>query len=91
MDEMQALENAAKSSQEAKTILNGLLKVPEGYSNEGADRFVDAVIEAAVWIVADMLRKLKTEQDEKYAEHGRTNIRELRNNTADGADPTRAA
>ena len=52
---------------EAKQILNSLLKIPEGYSNEAVDRFVDCVVGAAVLTTVDAFAQAAEERRGKHA------------------------
>lgn len=56
-----AKEEAYKLRNEAVQHLNSLLKIPEGYSCKGIDRFVDCIIDSAILEVAsiqyDLLNK----------------------------------
>lgn len=73
--EESALKFAAELGAEAKIILNSLINVPEGYSNEGVDRFVDCVIASAVWVVSDMLRNIEKNRADYRSDSGKVSVR----------------
>jgi len=50
-------EKSAALKDEAKTILNRLFKVPTGYVNNDIERVIDCIIEAAVYRVAEAVKR----------------------------------
>lgn len=65
---MRTEKQADELRAEAKAILNALMKTPEGYINEAADRFVDCVVGAAVLTVTDLLVQAQEERENEERE-----------------------
>lgn len=59
---MRTEQQADALREEAKQILNSLMKMPEGF--DVASRFVDCVVGAAVLTVTDLLVQAKLDQKE---------------------------
>ncbi len=63
---MRTEKQADALREEAKQILNELMKMPEGF--DVASRFVDCVVGAAVLTVTDLLVQAQTKRQEKASE-----------------------